>query len=126
MVGEEYRKIISSLGVSTSDPNSWISKETWEFAKRYLYRGHGITPFPIFAVMGHLGEIPLLVSARSGEEKKGLISRDGILRALGELARPLYRRRKEVSKLRGLSSRFLNGNRLSQEERGGSRFSRES
>jgi len=87
---------MSSLGVGISDPKSWISTETCEFAKRYLYRGEEITPFPVSAVMDNIGEIPLLVSALSGEEKKGLVSRNGIPGSVGALARSLHHRRANV------------------------------
>jgi len=107
---------MSSLGVGISDPKSWISTETCEFAKRYLYRGEEITPFPISAVMDNLGEIPLLVSALSGEEKKGLVPRNGIPGSVGALARSLHHRRANVrnwenwSRHSLMATEFMRGN----------------
>lgn len=86
---------MASLGVAISEPKSWISQEICEFAKRYIYRGAEVTPFPVSAVVENLGEIPLLVSALVGEQKKGYEPLAGIPDALGELARTLHRRSKD-------------------------------
>lgn len=94
LVGEEYRRIMTALGVEINDLKTHDSHYLGEFAKRYFYRGQEISPFPVSAVLDNLGEIPLLVSAIDGEAKKGFVPSSGIPGSLGELARTLYYRRR--------------------------------
>lgn len=97
-VGDEYRKIMSSLGVEINDLKTHDSPHFGEFAKRYFYRGEEVTPFPVSAVLDNLGEIPLLVSALDGETKKGYYPISGIPGSLQELARSMHYRRSACKK----------------------------
>jgi hypothetical protein len=46
-VGELYLDIIKSLGVDVSLAKTHISPDLCEFAKRWIYKGHEISPFPV-------------------------------------------------------------------------------
>jgi hypothetical protein len=53
LLAEAYKETILSLGVSFSPLKTHESRTLCEFAKRYVYKGQEITPFPIAA----LGEV---------------------------------------------------------------------
>jgi hypothetical protein len=92
-LGELYRAKVLSLGVDISQPKSFVSSEMCEFAKRYLYRGEEVSPFPTSSVTENLGDVSLLVSSITGEERKGLTPKSGVPRCVGSLARFLgYRK----------------------------------
>jgi len=46
-VGEMYKKLLRSLHVSYSPLKTHISKNFYEFAKRIVYMGNEVTPFPV-------------------------------------------------------------------------------
>lgn len=77
-IEEEYRKILQTLGVDVSKEKTLSSDELCEFAKRYVFRGEEVTPFPISSVSENLGDVSLLVSSLSGEMRKGFIPKSGI------------------------------------------------
>lgn len=84
-LGEEYRRVLPLIGVEYSPMKTYISPEMGEFAKRYLYRGEEVTPFPVSSVVDNLGSIPLIVATLEGELRKGLIPRSGIPGAVRSL-----------------------------------------
>lgn len=86
-----YLAALRSLGVEVSSSKTYISSELCEFAKRYLFRGEEVTPFPVSSVASNLGDVSLLVSALSGESKKGLRPLSGIPGAVGSLSRSIGR-----------------------------------
>lgn len=47
----EYRQLLVELDVPVSEAKTHESKDLCEFAKRWIYQGHEITPFPIPAMM---------------------------------------------------------------------------
>lgn len=49
-VGELYLEIMKSLGVDVSLAKTHISPFLCEFAKRWIYKGHEISPFPVSAL----------------------------------------------------------------------------
>lgn len=49
-VALKYLQILEVLGVETSPSKTYVSKELCEFAKRLLYRGQEVTPFPVSSV----------------------------------------------------------------------------
>jgi hypothetical protein len=63
-VAEEYRTIISELGVSLSEAKSHVSKDTYEFAKRWIHRGIEVTGAPfgsLFEAIRFVGKDALTV-----------------------------------------------------------------
>jgi hypothetical protein len=95
-LGEAYRAKIQTLGVEVSPAKTFVSKDLCEFAKRYLFQGTEVTPYPISSVVGNLGDVSLLVSAIWGEGRKGLVPRSGIPGAVGTLYDFLGRRKENV------------------------------
>lgn len=88
-----YRARLSSLGVAVSVEKTLVSKDTFEFAKRWFHKGEEVTPFPVSAVIDTYKSIALVVSALYGEQRRGLVPRSGIPGAVGSLyARLGYRR----------------------------------
>lgn len=49
-VGEYYLKVMANLGVEISTAKSHISSDLYEFAKRLIYKGTEISPFPYSAL----------------------------------------------------------------------------
>jgi len=62
-----YRDIIHSLGVEISEVKTHISKDSFEFAKRWFSRGVEVSPFPIAGVFETMKSWPLLVELLSHE-----------------------------------------------------------
>lgn len=46
---ERYEDVIQSLAVPISEVKTHVSKDTYEFAKRWYKSGVEITPFPILS-----------------------------------------------------------------------------
>lgn len=46
-VAKEYRAILASIGVSVSETKTHVSKDTYEFAKRWILRGTEVTGAPL-------------------------------------------------------------------------------
>jgi hypothetical protein len=116
VLAEEYLALLGSLGVEVSSAKTYVSPHMCEFAKRYLFEGEEVTPFPISSVTSNLGDVSLLVSALMGETRKGLRPSSGIPGAVGTLPVPLA----GVSELVGNSPRW---HRRSNSERYSSRDS---
>lgn len=91
-LGELYRTKILSLGVEISEQKSFTSTEVCEFAKRYIFRGEEVSPFPLSSVQNNLGDVSLLVASVMGEERKGFISKSGIPSCISSLAKRLGKR----------------------------------
>lgn len=90
-VAKKYLKLLNQLDVEVSKSKTYISSEICEFAKRLIYQGDEITPFPISSVSNHPWNIPLVVSALKGEERKGYLAFRGIpeaVRSLQAITRP--------------------------------------
>jgi len=90
-LAEVYLAALSSLGVGVSRQKTYVSVDMCEFAKRYLFLGEEVTPFPVSSVMSNLGDVSLLVSALMGETRKGLRPLSGIPGAVGTLSRVIGR-----------------------------------
>lgn len=52
VLGKAYQELILSIGVDYSKPKTYTSPHFCEFAKRLLYKGEEISPFPISALRG--------------------------------------------------------------------------
>lgn len=98
VLGEEYIRLILSLGVEVSPAKTFISSEICEFAKRYIYKGEEVTPFPVSAVLDNLEEVSLLVSALDGETKKGYHPKSGVPGCIEKLKKIQGFRRKSCRK----------------------------
>jgi hypothetical protein len=70
-VGELYIHIIQSLGVEVSLSKTHKSSTFYEFAKRQIYKGVEITPFPISALKESMSRHYMLVNLLLESEKKG-------------------------------------------------------
>lgn len=66
------------------------SPDALEFAKRILYRGVEVTPFPTAAILGSLGSSVLLGAVLVSETRKGLVPAGGIPAAVRRLAGRLH------------------------------------
>jgi hypothetical protein len=102
VLAEEYLALLKSLGVEVSSSKTYVSCHMCEFAKRYLFEGEEVTPFPVSSVTSNLGDVSLLVSALMGETRKGLRPSSGIPGAVGTLSRAVgrsYRTSRELSKM---------------------------
>lgn len=59
-VAQEYIRIITKLGVELSLQKTHVSKDTYEFAKRWFHRGQEITHFPIKGIVDNINN-PFIV-----------------------------------------------------------------
>lgn len=75
-LGEEYISIIESLGVDYSIPKTFKSPHFCEFAKRLIYKGVEITPFPISALKESMSRYYNLVNLLIETERKEWVSGD--------------------------------------------------
>lgn len=90
-VAKQYLRILKVLGVETSPSKTYVSKWMCEFAKRLLFKGREVTPFPVSSVSDQWWSVPLVVSALRGEVRKGYFPLNGIpsaVRALQESVNP--------------------------------------
>jgi hypothetical protein len=90
-LAQVYLAALRSLGVDVSTSKTYVSTQMCEFAKRYIFRGEEVTPFPVSSVTKNLGDVSLLVSSLSGETRKGLRPLSGIPGAVGTLSRAIGR-----------------------------------
>lgn len=84
-VARKYLKILKELGVEVSVAKTFESYTLCEFAKRLLYLGEEVSPFPISAISDRPWSIPTAVSSIIGERKKGFEPIHGIPRAVRSL-----------------------------------------
>jgi hypothetical protein len=73
VIAEEYLRVIQSLGVDVSMQKTHISSEICEFAKRWVYKGVEITPFPITALKESQKRYYSLINLFLESEVKGWI-----------------------------------------------------
>jgi hypothetical protein len=102
LLAEEYLAMLVALGVEVSSAKTYVSPHMCEFAKRYLFEGEEVTPFPVSSVTSNLGDVSLLVSGMMGETRKGLRPSSGIPGAVETLSRVIgrsYRTSRELSKM---------------------------
>lgn len=77
-VGEYYRRLIKEIGVDYSPTKTYISSQFLEFAKRLVWKGQEITPFPISALSESLQRYYIFVHTMMEVEKRGWVTIDGI------------------------------------------------
>lgn len=66
----KYKKFLKALDIPISLTKTFESKDFYEFAKRILYKGEEITPFPINAIIEAKHSYFMLYEAlRVGEER---------------------------------------------------------
>lgn len=94
-LAKKYREVMAVLGVEVSVAKTWKSPLFLEFAKRYFYAGHEVTPFSTSAVCDWEEDVALLAAALAGEERKGLKALSGIPGAVGSFMRTVRRIPKE-------------------------------
>ncbi|ATS94399.1 RNA-dependent RNA polymerase [Erysiphe necator mitovirus 2] len=69
-VAAEYKRIISALGVELSEAKSHVSKDTFEFAKRWFHKSVEISPFPLHGLISTLKSWPQLMELLINEVPK--------------------------------------------------------
>jgi len=70
-LSEKYKEVILSLGVVFSPLKTHESLTLLEFAKRLVYKGVEITPFPMSSLRESAKRFYLLLPTLHGEDKKG-------------------------------------------------------
>lgn len=74
---------MKSLGVEVSELKTHTSQQLYEFAKRLVYKGQEISPFPISALSEVRKKSYLITNLLIELEVKGWISKDGIPSLVG-------------------------------------------
>lgn len=90
-VAKKYTSLLDLLGVEKSPSKTYVSFEMCEFAKRLLYQGEEITPFPVSSVSQTYWSIPEVVSTIRGESRKGYHPIRGVPAAVRSLQEDLIR-----------------------------------
>lgn len=88
-VAKKYIKLLDLIGVEKSPSKTYVSFEMCEFAKRLLFQGEEITPFPVSSVSQTFWSIPEVVSTLRGEQRKGYLPALGIPAAVRSLQEAL-------------------------------------
>jgi hypothetical protein len=73
-----YKDVMTSLGVEISELKTHQSGKLYEFAKRLIFKGTEITPFPISALSETANKSYLLTNLLSEEKRKGWVWTEGI------------------------------------------------
>nr|UEP19806.1 RNA-dependent RNA polymerase [Sclerotinia sclerotiorum mitovirus 43] len=60
-VARQYIKIMNKLGVDISEAKTHVSKNTYEFAKRWVRKGIEITGLPLRGIVSNLNDLPVVV-----------------------------------------------------------------
>jgi len=53
-IARKYKSIMNKLGVEISEAKSHVSKDTYEFAKRWIRRGVEISPLPLRGILNNV------------------------------------------------------------------------
>jgi len=61
-VAKSYRSLLAELGVEISSSKTHVSKDTYEFAKRWFHKGIEVSPVPIAGFVSNIGNPKLLYS----------------------------------------------------------------
>nr|QCF24462.1 RNA-dependent RNA polymerase [Entomophthora muscae mitovirus 3] len=77
-VADRYVEVIKALGVDISPSKSHVSKDTFEIAKRWSFKGTEVTPFPIDGLSVIFNKPDILYLFLLEQEKKGYIAKGGI------------------------------------------------
>lgn len=83
-LAELYKEVIQSLGVEFSPLKTHESTTLLEFAKRIVYKGQEISPFPISAIKESSRRYYLLVNLFDELSRKGWVAVKGIPSAVSE------------------------------------------
>jgi hypothetical protein len=83
-VAERYIGLIKGLGVEVSDSKTHVSEYLYEFAKRWVYKGDEISPFPLSALSEAATRYYNLVSVLIESEPKGWVSTAGVPQAVAD------------------------------------------
>nr|UJQ92501.1 MAG: putative RNA-dependent RNA polymerase [Mitoviridae sp.] len=84
-VAELYLSKVRDLGVEVSMSKTHISPHLYEFAKRLVYKGTEITPFPISSLKETMTRYYLAVNLLLEEEIKGWVLKNSIPDALASM-----------------------------------------
>lgn len=71
LLAEKYLECLGRLGVQVSHLKTHSSDRLFEFAKRLVYKGKEITPFPISALPESSHRFYLMVELLKSEIRKG-------------------------------------------------------
>lgn len=81
----EYVKLITSLGIDYAPDKGFNSDTLYEFAKRIIWRGEEITPFPVNALWETRNNPVLALNVISQERFRGWEFPSGIPKAMSDL-----------------------------------------
>jgi len=81
-IAKLYLETLDKLGISISKEKTHTSTELYEFAKRWIYKGQEISPFPIASLKESSKKNYLFVNTLRESEKKGWICSSSITEAI--------------------------------------------
>lgn len=85
ILARSYKEVMASLDVPISSEKTHVSKDTCEFAKRWMWRGTEISPLPLEAFVETVGRYHLLAGTIEDAKRRGYEPKAGWTEALTEL-----------------------------------------
>jgi len=73
LIAEQYKLLIKGIGVEFSDMKTHTSVDTYEFAKRWWFRGVDISPFPCKGWVSSVSVLPLITNFLIDITERGFI-----------------------------------------------------
>lgn len=70
-VASEYRSLLSDLEVPISEAKTHSSKDVYEFAKRWFFKGIEVSPFPLHGLIENSKRYYLLLEFIREQEERG-------------------------------------------------------
>jgi len=71
LVASEYKSLISTLGMPYSEEKTHTSKDGFEFAKRWFFRGEEVTGFAVSGLLSVWKSYPLLINFLDNQSSHG-------------------------------------------------------
>jgi len=73
LVASEYKSLISTLGMPYSEAKTHSSKDGFEFAKRWFYKGEEVSGFAISGLLSVWKSYPLLLNFLDNQQSHGWV-----------------------------------------------------
>lgn len=85
-IAKKYKSIMNKLGVDISEAKSHVSKDTYEFAKRWIRKGIEISPLPLRGILNNISNPQVVLQQLMSYIHRSRMDINGnVLELVGEL-----------------------------------------